>query len=77
MTDHKIVAFGLLTERDLQALGPTFSRAWPVDDKPCFTQLLHAIDEADTAMRRDNVGEERSASGSVGNRQNPIGEGRR
>ena len=77
VTDHKIVAFGLLTERDLQALGPSFSRVWPVDEKPCFTQLLHAIDEADSALQPEGSGQEKPAFRSVGSRHNPIGEGRR
>jgi hypothetical protein len=30
-----------------------FSRAWPVDDTPCFSQLLQAIDEADRENWRE------------------------
>lgn len=47
MEKERIVAVALLTRRDLELLGPTFSRAWPVDDTPCFSQLLEAIDDAD------------------------------
>ena len=43
----RIVAVGLLTQRDLNLLGPTFERVWPVDDAPSFHELLRAIDEAD------------------------------
>jgi hypothetical protein len=51
--EEKIVAVGLLTQHDLDVLGPTFTRTWPVDETPCFSQLLHAIDEADREIRRD------------------------
>jgi hypothetical protein len=47
-----IIAVGLLTWGDLDQLGPTFSRAWPVDDTPCFGDLLRAIDEADREVWR-------------------------
>ena len=49
---HRIVAVALLTEEELRALGPTFIRAWPVDETPCFADLLRAIDEADRAIWR-------------------------
>ena len=48
----RIVAVGLLTERDLRLLGVGFSRAWPVDETPCFEGLLEAIDEADRQLWR-------------------------
>src|SRR5207248_3274024 len=38
--DERIVAVGLLTERDLSLLGPTLSRVWPVELKPSFNELL-------------------------------------
>lgn len=44
---ERIVAVGLLTKRDLSLLGPTFDRAWPVEEAPAFNELLRAIDEAD------------------------------
>jgi hypothetical protein len=44
---ERIVAVGLLTQRELNLLGPTFERAWPVEDAPEFNELLRAIDEAD------------------------------
>lgn len=52
MTKRQIVAVGLLTEHELQLLGAGFSRAWPIDDTPCFGGLLAAIDEADREMWR-------------------------
>lgn len=56
MDEERIVAIGLLTRRDLDLLGPTFSRAWPVEEAPAFEELLQAIDEADSDLRR--IGEE-------------------
>jgi hypothetical protein len=44
---ERIVAIGLLTRRDLNNLGPTFDRAWPVEEAPAFNELLRAIDDAD------------------------------
>ena len=46
MDQNGIVAIGLLTRRDLDLLGPTFDRLWPVEEAPHFDQLLSAIDEA-------------------------------
>ena len=55
MDQDGIVAIGLLTQRDLTLLGPTFTRVWPVEefragtsaDEPMFQELLKAIDRAD------------------------------
>ena len=47
MADNRIVAVGLLTQRDLQALGTCFTRVYPIDEVPCFGALLSAIDDAD------------------------------
>ena len=49
----RIVAVGLLTREDLTALGPAFDRAWPIDETPCFGELLQAIDEADRRIWRE------------------------
>jgi hypothetical protein len=46
----RIVAVGLLTRHDLNALGPAFDRAWPVEEAPSFNELLRAIDEADERL---------------------------
>lgn len=51
MTDDRIVAVGLLTRREVDLLGPTFERLWPVDETPCFSGLLQAIDDADRELR--------------------------
>jgi hypothetical protein len=48
---ERIVAVGLLTQGDLNVLGPTFSRAWPVEQTPTFNELLRAIDDADAQLR--------------------------
>ena len=53
--NERIVAVGLLTERDLTLLGPTFDRAWPVEEAPAFDELLRAIDQADRQL--ENSGE--------------------
>jgi hypothetical protein len=52
VSTERIVAVGLLTQANLERLGPTFDRAWPVDETPCFSELLRAIDEADRELRR-------------------------
>jgi hypothetical protein len=48
----RIVAVGLLTQRDVDLLGPTFTRLWPVDETPLFTGLIEAIDDADRDLQR-------------------------
>ena len=50
MAQERIVAIGLLTQREIDLLGYGFSRLWPVDDTPCFTELVQAIDEADREL---------------------------
>jgi len=47
----RIVAVGLLTQRELNLLGPTFERAWPVENAPSFDELLRAIDDADRQLQ--------------------------
>lgn len=48
----RIVAIGLLTQRDVFALGHDLSRVYPIDEMPCFGSLLGAIDDADRAFHR-------------------------
>jgi hypothetical protein len=55
MRHDRIVAVGLLTQRDLDLLGPTFERLWPVEDAPNFSDLLRAIDEADRKFTRSQA----------------------
>jgi len=52
--DERIVAIGLLTEGDVQRLGETFTRLWPVDHTTDFSELLQAIDEAEERHRQMN-----------------------
>ena len=54
MAEQRIVAVGLLTQRDVEVLGNGFSRLWPVDQTPCFTDLLQAIDDADEELKRSH-----------------------
>jgi hypothetical protein len=51
--DGRIVAIGLLTQRDLSLLGPTFDRAWPVEETPSFDELLRAIDDAERRVKQE------------------------
>jgi len=54
MTDRdRVIAVGLLTQRDLDVLGSDFCRVYPVDEVPCFGELLRAIDEADREIRTE------------------------
>lgn len=57
MANEGIVAVGLLTQREVEALGVNFDRLWPADETPCFSSLLQAIDEADRQLwrKRDQV----------------------
>ncbi len=47
MANEGIIAVGLLTQRDVETLGIGFRRLWPIDEAPCFSELLQAIDEVD------------------------------
>ena len=58
MAAERIVAVGLLTKNDVRLLRPSFDRLWPVDDTPCFSQLLQAIDEADREPHNAPAGED-------------------
>ena len=53
MAEGRIVAVGLLTRADVAKLGPGFKRIWPVDQTPCFGEVLRAIDEADREISRE------------------------
>lgn len=50
MDSDRIIAVGLLTQRELNLLGPTFERLWPVEEAPSFDDLLRKIDEADREL---------------------------
>ena len=53
MPQDRIVAVGLLTRNELNQLGPTFDRIWPVEEAPHFSELLRAIDEADRKLHQE------------------------
>ena len=53
MTDDRIIAVGLLTSSDVERLGATFTRLWPVDQTTDYSDLLRAIDEADERLRQE------------------------
>ena len=53
MSRERIVAVGSLSQTDLDRLGQQFSRAWPVQNTPCYGALLEAIDQADRELRRE------------------------
>ena len=59
----RIVALGLLTQADLDRLGEGFSRLYPVDETPCFGELLYAIDVADREIRQSAERQESKARG--------------
>lgn len=53
MVQERIIAVGLLTQQDVEALGVSFRHLWPVDEAPCFSQLLEAIDKADRELAQE------------------------
>ena len=63
MSARRIVAVGLLTAQDVKALGPTFERLWPVEETPCFSHMLQAIDEADRVLWQERD-KDRTGSGT-------------
>jgi hypothetical protein len=50
--DNRVVAVGLLTQRDLAVLGTGFKCAFPIGETTDFDQLLAAIDRADRKRPR-------------------------
>lgn len=54
LAQERIVAVGLLTQREVELLGQGFSRLWPVDETPCFTELIKAIDDADEQLQQEH-----------------------
>ncbi len=53
MARERIVAVGLLTQKHLDRLGPTLTQVWSIDETPCFSELLSAIDDADRDLRQE------------------------
>ena len=68
MAEKRIVAVGLLTQREVELLGHGFSRLWPVDSTPCFTELIKAIDEADRKFEEEHQNEMKSQPVTGGGR---------
>jgi hypothetical protein len=62
--DERIVAVALVTRSELESLGPTFDRSWPVDETPCFQELLQAIDKADRKVWRERDEASRTDAGA-------------
>lgn len=58
MSEQRIVAVCLVTQPELELLGPSFLRAYPIDEAPCFSELLQAIDEADRQLWRQRDADE-------------------
>lgn len=65
--DSKIIAIGLLTAHDLERLGSGLKHVYPIDEAPCFGDLLKAIDEADRVMW-----EERDRQRRISLQNNPM-----
>ncbi len=53
MAADRIVAVGLLTQRQLDRYGPALKKVFPIHETPCFTELLRLIDEADREHWRE------------------------
>jgi hypothetical protein len=53
MDQERIIAVGLLTRRDLNLLGPTFDRVFPVEEVPQFDELLEKIDAGERERGRE------------------------
>lgn len=51
-TRDDIVAIGLLTQNDIQRLGNSFSRLFPLPRDGAFDDLIKAIDDADRERER-------------------------
>ena len=51
-TREDIVAIGLLTQNDINRLGESFSRLFPLPHDGAFDDLIKAIDEADREKDR-------------------------
>jgi hypothetical protein len=53
VTRVRIVAVGLLTQEQLDMLGPSLRKVYRIDETPCFAELLEAIDQADREHWRE------------------------
>ena len=55
LADDRIVSVGFLTRNDLNRLGSTFQRHFPVVDDDLFTDLLLKLDQIDAEPFGDGV----------------------
>ena len=57
VTDDKIISIGLLSRRDLDRLGSTFTRSIPIveDDNAMFTDLLAQLDHVEASPRGQGI----------------------
>ena len=53
MPDERIVAVALLTQSNLDILGKNLRKVFPIEQVPCFPELLSAIDDADREHWRE------------------------
>jgi len=58
MAQERFVAVALLTQRDVDLLGSTLRTVWQIEEAPCFSGLLEAIDRADRDYWRGQDGGE-------------------
>jgi hypothetical protein len=47
LAQDRIVAVGLLTQKELDRYGSGLKKVFPVQEASCFAELLRLIDEAD------------------------------
>ena len=56
MTDDKIISIGLLSRRDLDRLGSTFTRSIPIiDENDMFADLLQQLDHVEASPRGQGI----------------------
>jgi hypothetical protein len=53
MAHDRIVAVSLLTQKELDRYGAALKKVFPVQETPCFAELLRLIDEADREHWRE------------------------
>lgn len=57
-SNERVVAVGLLTQRDLDVLGTGFKRVFPIADDADFGDLLRALERVDAVPERRRAPEE-------------------
>ena len=51
---NRIVALGMLTQSNLESFGKDLKKVYPIDETPCFAEILRVIDEADREHWRED-----------------------